>query len=131
MLTMAARSPAIDPLAGDLRYTTGAWTDWSAYTWVSGNTPRLDGWSWPGGYTQWNGVHPDRGRFLWDRMQKRERRRHDDAALFRQPLFCSLVPRGKSNADRDGDADPDPDRHGHPNRYADHNATPTLTATPR
>jgi len=53
---------AIDPLAGDLNYEIGAWTDWGPYTWVSGNNPRLDGWTWPANNMQWDGVHPNQCR---------------------------------------------------------------------
>jgi hypothetical protein len=53
----------IDPLAGDLSYSSAAWIDWSTYTWVSGDTPRLDGQTWAGYNMQWDGVHPDQCRF--------------------------------------------------------------------
>jgi hypothetical protein len=35
-----------DPVAGNMDYTTGAWTAWSSYLWANGTTPRGDGLIW-------------------------------------------------------------------------------------
>jgi hypothetical protein len=36
----------VDPVAGDLDYTIGAWTAWSSYLWANGINPRSDGLIW-------------------------------------------------------------------------------------
>jgi uncharacterized protein YjdB len=36
----------IDPVAGNMDYTTGAWTAWSSYLWANGTAPRSDGLIW-------------------------------------------------------------------------------------
>jgi hypothetical protein len=36
----------VDPVAGDLDYTIGAWTAWSSYLWANGTNPRSDGLIW-------------------------------------------------------------------------------------
>ncbi len=53
----------IDPLAGDLGYTSAAWLGWSAYTWGPGPVARDDKEVWLGGDYEWDGVHPSQCRF--------------------------------------------------------------------
>jgi hypothetical protein len=58
----------IDPLAGDVGYTSAAWLGWSAYTWDSGPIAATDGAGnsllpWLGGDYEWDGVHPSQCRF--------------------------------------------------------------------
>jgi len=45
------RNSTIDPVAGDLNYSTGtaAWTSWGPYLWADGASPRSDGLYWCGG----------------------------------------------------------------------------------
>ncbi|MBZ5680343.1 MAG: Ig-like domain-containing protein [Acidobacteriia bacterium] len=65
------RNGTVDPVAGDMDYTTGmaAWTAWGPYLWANGINPRSDGLIWCDGQTgapcngevdfQPDGTHPN------------------------------------------------------------------------
>jgi hypothetical protein len=48
-----------DPIAGDMSYTTAAWTAWGAYIWADGPTADSDGLFWLASDFQSDGTHPD------------------------------------------------------------------------
>jgi hypothetical protein len=49
----------INPVAGDLSYSTAPWIAWGPYFWGSGTTPRSDGLVWnKTDVTASDGVHP-------------------------------------------------------------------------
>lgn len=60
MAQMASGGGAVDARAGNLNYTTGVapWVGWGPYLWAHGSTPRQDGYSWPAGDSEPDGVHP-------------------------------------------------------------------------
>jgi hypothetical protein len=45
-INQADRGGSIDPLAGDLSYSSAPWIEWAAYTWASSETSRNDGLVW-------------------------------------------------------------------------------------
>ena len=63
------RTGEIDPIAGDVSYTSAPWMVWAAYTWANGPIPRSDGLIWCDGQTappcngevdiQSDGLHPN------------------------------------------------------------------------
>ena len=55
------RNGTVDPVAGDMSYTSGiaAWTAWGTYLWANGSTPRSDGTVWLQGDFQSDGTHPN------------------------------------------------------------------------
>lgn len=57
---MAADGAEIDPIAGDLDYTSGVapWVGWGPYLWADGTTPRSDGLVWLREDLKDDGVHP-------------------------------------------------------------------------
>jgi len=48
-----------DPIAGDMSYTTAAWTAWGAYIWADGAIADSDGLFWLASDFQSDGTHPD------------------------------------------------------------------------
>ena len=87
------RTGVIDPVAGDLSYTAAPWVAWGAYTWASGETPRLDGLVWCQGQTddicngeidfQPDGTHLSKGAGLtkWANLEL--------AAFLQEPWFVT------------------------------------------
>ena len=55
------RNGTIDPVAGDLSYSSGtaAWTAWGTYLWADGTIARSDGTTWLQSDFQSDGTHPD------------------------------------------------------------------------
>lgn len=55
------RNGTVDPVAGDLSYTSGsaAWTAWGTYLWADGTVARSDGTVWLSSDFESDGTHPD------------------------------------------------------------------------
>ena len=81
----------IDPLAGDLNYTTGVapWLAWGPYLWADGLNPRSDGLIWQPSNFQSDGTHPSQsgeekvGAMLLDFMS---------SSPFTVPWFLKPIP---------------------------------------